>query len=178
MWSKGNDSTQTVSKSPTRKVLLWVWKGIIPSSCSPMTRLLIRTCTVNWWGNVLHQDNARLHTSLVTRQKLQEFGWEVSMYQTYRPDFARSVYHLVLSMAGNHSCWRFVLNRSLWIYIVPMFFLKIQESCSSYLQNGKKSLRKTVHIWNKSDNSSYGKYRLQFNTEIVSYILLSFVGLI
>ena len=49
---------------------------------------------------VFHQDNARPHTSLVTRQKLRELGWEVLLHPPYSPDLAPSDYHLFLSMAN------------------------------------------------------------------------------
>ncbi|GFV44298.1 histone-lysine N-methyltransferase SETMAR [Trichonephila clavipes] len=45
-------------------------------------------------GVVFHQDNARPHTSVVTRQKLWELGWEVLMHPPYSPDLTPSDYHL------------------------------------------------------------------------------------
>ena len=51
-------------------------------------------------GIVFHQDNARPHTSLMTRQKLRELGWEVLMHPPYSRDLAPSDYHLFLSMAN------------------------------------------------------------------------------
>ena len=45
-------------------------------------------------GVVFHQDNARPHTSLVTRRKLLELGWEVMPHPLYSPDLAPSDYHL------------------------------------------------------------------------------------
>ena len=51
-------------------------------------------------GVVFFQDYARPHTSLVTRQMLQEFGWEVLSHPPYSPDIAPSDYHLFLSMAN------------------------------------------------------------------------------
>ncbi|EFN78228.1 Histone-lysine N-methyltransferase SETMAR, partial [Harpegnathos saltator] len=45
-----------------------------------------------------HQDNARPHTSIVTRQKFRELGWEVLMHPPYSPDLAPSDYHLFLSL--------------------------------------------------------------------------------
>ena len=39
---------------------------------------------------VFHHDNARLHTSLMTRQKLRELGWEILMHLPYSPDIAPS----------------------------------------------------------------------------------------
>ena len=44
--------------------------------------------------------NTRPHTSLVTRQKLRELGWEVLLRPPYSPDLAPSDYHLFLSMAN------------------------------------------------------------------------------
>nr|XP_032523663.1 uncharacterized protein LOC116774984 [Danaus plexippus plexippus] len=47
------------------------------------------------------KDNARQHTSLMTRQKLQELGWEVLSHPPYySPDIAPSDYQLFLSMAN------------------------------------------------------------------------------
>ncbi|GFU84079.1 histone-lysine N-methyltransferase SETMAR [Trichonephila clavipes] len=47
---------------------------------------------------VLHQDNARRHTSVLTCQELWELGWEVLMHPPYSPDLAPSNYHLSLAL--------------------------------------------------------------------------------
>ena len=47
---------------------------------------------------MLHHDNGRSHTSIVTRQKLRELGWEVLMHPIYSPDMAPSDYHLLFSL--------------------------------------------------------------------------------
>ena len=44
---------------------------------------------------IFHQDNARSHTSLVTRKKLLELGWEVMPHPPYSPDLAPSDYYLL-----------------------------------------------------------------------------------
>ncbi|GFY21320.1 histone-lysine N-methyltransferase SETMAR [Trichonephila clavipes] len=49
-------------------------------------------------GVVFHQDNARGHMSIVTRQKLKELEWEVLMHPPYSPDLAPSDYHLFRSL--------------------------------------------------------------------------------
>ncbi|GFV43235.1 histone-lysine N-methyltransferase SETMAR [Trichonephila clavipes] len=49
-------------------------------------------------GVVFHQDNARSHTSVVTRQNLWELGWEVLMHPPYSPDLAPSDYPLFLAL--------------------------------------------------------------------------------
>ena len=93
----------------------WDWKGIVyyenlePGQtvdsvlyCQQLTRLQEgiqkkRPEFVNRKGVVFHYDNARPHTSLMTRQKLTELGCEVLMYPSYSPDFALSDYHLFRS---------------------------------------------------------------------------------
>ncbi|GAB1869951.1 Transposase [Camponotus japonicus] len=45
-------------------------------------------------GVVFHHDNARPHTSLATRLKLRELGWEILIHPPYSPDLAPSDYHL------------------------------------------------------------------------------------
>ncbi|GFW47031.1 mariner Mos1 transposase [Trichonephila clavipes] len=81
-----------------RKVLLciwWDWKGIIYYElllhgqtlnsgiyCQRLDRLKLviaqkRPELAKRRDAVFHQDNARPHTSVVTRQKLWELGWEV-----------------------------------------------------------------------------------------------------
>ncbi|GFU41116.1 histone-lysine N-methyltransferase SETMAR [Trichonephila clavipes] len=49
-------------------------------------------------GAVFHQDNARTHTSVVTRQKLWELGWKVLMHPPYSPNLAPSDYHIILAL--------------------------------------------------------------------------------
>jgi histone-lysine N-methyltransferase SETMAR len=48
---------------------------------------------------VFLQNNAKPHTALLTRAKLDELGWEVVLSHTpYSPDLAPSDYHLFRSM--------------------------------------------------------------------------------
>ena len=49
-------------------------------------------------GIVFHQDNARPHTSFVTRQKLPQLEWDVLMHPPYSPDLAPSDYYLIRSL--------------------------------------------------------------------------------
>ncbi|CAK9796605.1 Histone-lysine N-methyltransferase SETMAR [Anthophora quadrimaculata] len=116
-WSNRGGPAQTIAKRglTAKKVLLcvwWDWKGIIhyellPSGqtlnsdlyCQQLTRLKQaidqkRPELANRKGVVFHQDNARPHTSLTTRQKLRELGWEVLSHPPYSPDLAPSDYHL------------------------------------------------------------------------------------
>ncbi|GFY19854.1 histone-lysine N-methyltransferase SETMAR [Trichonephila clavipes] len=97
---KGSEAAQTVAKPglSTRKVLLRIWgdwKGIIyykllPHGqtlnsdlyCQQLDRLKLaidQKCPelVSRRGVVIHLDNARPHTYIVTLQNLWELGWEV-----------------------------------------------------------------------------------------------------
>ena len=53
---------------------------------------------VNRKLTVFHQDNARPHPSLTTRQKLLQLGWEVLIHSLYSPDTAPSNFHLFWSL--------------------------------------------------------------------------------
>ena len=101
-----------------KKVMLciwWDWKGV------PYYELLLENQTIN--SNrycsqldqlkaalgekhlelvnrkriIFHQDNARLHVSLMTSQKLLQLGWEVLIHPSYSPDIAPSDFHLFRS---------------------------------------------------------------------------------
>ena len=50
---------------------------------------------------IFHQDNARLHVSLMTRQKLLQLGWEVLIYPPITPDIAPSDFHLFRSLQNS-----------------------------------------------------------------------------
>ena len=52
-------------------------------------------------GVIFHQDNARPHTSLVTRKKVLELGWKMMHHPPYSPDLAPPDYHLFRSLQ-NH----------------------------------------------------------------------------
>lgn len=120
-WKKDDEESQTVAKPglTAKKIMLcvwWDWKGIIhyevlqPGQtlnsalyCEQLTRLeqaiqTKRPELINRKGVVFHHDNARPHTSLMTRQKLSELGWGVLLHPPYSPDLAPSDYHLFRSM--------------------------------------------------------------------------------
>lgn len=123
-WSKPGESSQTVAKSELhpQKVLLciwWDWKGVVyyellpqgetinsKKYCSQLNKLKRaikdkRPELENRKGVIFHHDNARPHTSLVTRQRLHTFGWEIMPHPPYSPDIAPSDYHLFRSLQ-NH----------------------------------------------------------------------------
>ena len=135
-WSKRDEPAQSTSKSDIhkKKVTLSVWwdsKGIV------YFQLLSRNQTINAnfyrrqlmkldkeikekWpelatrkGVIFHQDNARPHTSLVTRKKLLELGWKVIPHPPYSLDLAPSDYHLFRSLQNHLNGKTFDSNKVL-----------------------------------------------------------------
>ncbi|GFW77516.1 mariner Mos1 transposase [Trichonephila clavipes] len=49
-------------------------------------------------GIVFHHNNVRLHTAMVTQQKLNALRWEVLGHPPYSPDIAPSDYYLFRSL--------------------------------------------------------------------------------
>ena len=90
----------------------WDWKGVLyyellqenqtinsNKYCSQLDQLKAaldekHPDLVNRKHIVFHQDNTRLHVSLMTRQKLLQLGWEVMIHLPYSPDIAPSDFHL------------------------------------------------------------------------------------
>ena len=56
---------------------------------------------VNRKHAVFHQDNVRLHVSVMTGQKLLQLGWEVLIHLPYSPDIAPSDFHLFWSLQNS-----------------------------------------------------------------------------
>ncbi|XP_061722930.1 histone-lysine N-methyltransferase SETMAR-like [Cydia pomonella] len=149
-WLKPGETSQTVAKPvlTPRKVMLsvwWDWKGIVyhellePGQtinstiyCQQLTRLKqamekIRPELINRKGVVFHHDNARPHISLVTRQKLIEFGWEVLMHPPYSPDLAPSDYHLFRSLQNSLNGVKLVSKEACENHLVQFFAQKPQK---------------------------------------------------
>ncbi|GFY15936.1 histone-lysine N-methyltransferase SETMAR [Trichonephila clavipes] len=99
----------------TRKVLLKVglerrnhllFASVWPNTkltCQQLNRLKLAIDQkwpelANRRGVVFLQNKARLHTSVVTFQKLWELSWEVLMYPPYSPDLATSDYLIFLAL--------------------------------------------------------------------------------
>ena len=94
----------------------WDWKGVLyyellPENqainsnkyCSQLDQLKAalleeRLELVNRNCTIFHQDNTRLHVSLMTRQNLLQFGREVPPYS---PDIAPSDFHLFQSLQNS-----------------------------------------------------------------------------
>ena len=79
-------------------------KHFIPTSTDPNHQALDDgKCLelVNRKHIVFHQDNARLHISLMTRQKLLQLGWEGLIHPSYTPDIPPSEVHLFWSLQNS-----------------------------------------------------------------------------
>ena len=123
-WSRPREPARTTSKAGIRrkKVLLSVWwdyKGIVYFELLPPNRTINSVVYIeqltklnnaveekrpeltNRKGVVFHRNNARPRTSLVTRQKLLELGWDVLPHPPYSPDLAPSNYFLFRSLQKN-----------------------------------------------------------------------------
>ncbi|XP_014785013.1 histone-lysine N-methyltransferase SETMAR-like [Octopus bimaculoides] len=98
-----------------KKIMLSVWwdiKGVIHYElldnnqtinanlyCEQLRRLKTvlsqkRASLVNRKSVIFHHDNARPHTTRLTKTLLEELGWEILLHPPYSPDLAPSDYHL------------------------------------------------------------------------------------
>ena len=75
-------------------------------------------------GVTFHQDNARPHTSFVTRKKLLELGWEVMPHPPYSPDFAPSDYYLFRSLQNHLNGKAFNSNEAVKNELIQFFASK------------------------------------------------------
>ena len=70
---------------------------------------------------VFHHDNTRPHTSLVTRQKLLELGWDVLPQPLYSPDLAPSDYFLLRSLQNSLNDKNFNNDDDIKSYLIQFF---------------------------------------------------------
>ena len=131
-----------------KKVLLSVWwdyKGIVYFELLPSNRTInfvvyIEQLTklnnaveekrpelTNRKGVVFHHDNARPHTSLVTRQKLLELDWDVLPHPSYSPDLAPSDYFLLRSLQNSLNGKNFNNDVDIESYLIRFFANKNQK---------------------------------------------------
>ena len=93
-------------------------------------------------GVIFHQDNARPHTSLVTRKKLLELGWEVMPHPPYSPDLAPSDYHLFRSLQNHLNGKTFDSNEAVKNELIQFFASKNQ----TFYESG---IMKLTERWQK-----------------------------
>ena len=123
-WGKRNTPPPTTPKASLHAkkemlCILWGWKGVLcyellPENqtinsneyCSQLDQVKAaldekRQELVNRKCIIFHQDNARPHVSLMTRQKLLQLGWEVLIHPPYSPAIAPSDFHLFRSLQNS-----------------------------------------------------------------------------
>ena len=124
LWGKWNDLPPTTPKAGLhpKKVILcirWDWNGVLYYELLPENQMINsnKYCSqsdqlkaaldekslelVNRKHIIFHQNNTRLHVSLMTRQKLLQLGWEVLIHLLYSPDISPSDFHLFRSLQNS-----------------------------------------------------------------------------
>ncbi|GFX47013.1 mariner Mos1 transposase [Trichonephila clavipes] len=86
-----------------------------------------RSELINGKGVVFHQDNARPHTSLVTRQKLLQLEWDTMPHPPYFPDLAPSDYYLFVSLQKFLDGKTFTSNEDVKNHLDQFFASKDQK---------------------------------------------------
>jgi len=138
----------------------WDWKGIVyykllpPNQtidstkyCSQLAKLKRavdqkRPELENKKGVVFHHDNVRPHVSMMTRQKLLRFGWDVLVHPPYSPDLAPSDYHLFRALQNNLNNKNFSSPDVLKNHLDDFFAQKSQD----FYERG---IMKLVKRWQK-----------------------------
>ena len=149
-WCRGKERAQTTSKADLnqKKVMLSIWwdyKSVVFFELLPRNQTIDsvvycrqlddlntsltkkRPELVNRKGIIFHHDNARPHTSLVTRQKLLQLGWEVLAHPPYSPDLAPSDYHLFRSLQNDLNGRSFDSDEAIKEYLIQFFAGKEQS---------------------------------------------------
>lgn len=99
---------------------------------------------------ILHQDNARPHTALGTRQKIGQLGWEILPHPPYSPDIAPSNFHLFLSMQNFLNGKKFLNEEDVQQALLQFFASKDK----AFYKNG---IYKLPNRWQQVINND-GKY--------------------
>ncbi|GFY24125.1 histone-lysine N-methyltransferase SETMAR [Trichonephila clavipes] len=98
------------------------------NSFKPLAPNIKQSKLANRGGFVLHQDNDGLLTSVVTRQKLWELGWEVLTHPPYSPNLAPCDYHLFLALKNFLSDKKLGSREDCENRLLEFFTIKDQDS--------------------------------------------------
>ena len=148
-WSKRDESAQSTSKADIhqKKVMLsvcWDFKGIVNFKLLPRNQTINsnvycrqlmkldkeieekRSELASRKGVIFHQENARPHTSLVTRKKLLKLCQEVIPHPPCSPDLAPSDYYLCRSLQNHLHGKAFDSNEAVENELIQLFASKNQ----------------------------------------------------
>jgi [histone H3]-lysine36 N-dimethyltransferase SETMAR len=108
----------------------WYFKGIVlfellPDKLNDSLKQK-RPELIDRRGVVFHRDNARPHTSLVTRQKLLQLGWNILPYPSYSPDLSPSDYYLFRALQIFLDGKTFISNEEVKNHLDQFFSSKVQ----------------------------------------------------
>ena len=98
-------------------------------------------------GVIFHQDNARPHTSLVTRKKLLELGWKVMPHPPYSPDLVLSNCHFFRSLQNHGNGKKVDSNEAVKTELIQFFASKNQ----TFYESG---IMKLIKRWQKNRQTS------------------------
>ncbi|GFV26226.1 histone-lysine N-methyltransferase SETMAR [Trichonephila clavipes] len=102
-----------------------------------------RSELINRKGVVFHQDNARPHTSLVTRQKLLQLEWDTIPNPLYSSDLAPSDYYLFQSLQNFLDCETFTSNEEVKTHL-DQFIASKDQKCYEWNYATTRKMAKGV----------------------------------
>ncbi|GFV10856.1 histone-lysine N-methyltransferase SETMAR [Trichonephila clavipes] len=117
-WSKKDKPAKTISKADIHQKKLDKLNDALQQKRSEL---------INRKGVVFHQDNARPHTSLVTRQKLLQLERDTMPHPPYSPDLAPSDYYLFRSLQNFLDGKTFTSNEEVKNHLDQFFASKDQK---------------------------------------------------
>ena len=143
-WTSSNNIKSWYSSKEDFVIIWWDYKGIVYFELLPPNRTInsvyIEQLTklnnaveekrpelTNRKGVVFHHDDARPHTSLVTRQKLLKLGWDILPHPPYSPDLAPSDYFLFRSLQNSLIGKNFNNDDDIKSYLIQFFVNKNQK---------------------------------------------------
>ena len=95
-------------------------------------------------GVIFHQDNARPYTSLVTRKKLLDLGWELMPHPPYSHDLAPSDCHLFRSLQNHLNGKTFDSNEAVKNELIQFFASKNQTLYESGIMKLTERWQKVI----------------------------------
>jgi len=145
-----------------KKVLLCVWWdmcGIVHFElenrtitskiyCEQLERLSQAISVKRPWllerGVIFHHDNARPHTSRITKQKIRDLKWELLKHPPYSPDLAPSDFHLFRSLQHFLAGKKFLTERQIHHALAWFFAMKTPDFYRRGIEKLQKRWEKVV----------------------------------